>query len=137
DDAIQRASEIINGNLDSHFSYGAGEIIGINRSNPNEYMRFNTDGLGFSRDGGKTYRSAITHEGINADCGVFGTVRGILIEAVEMHGSEIYGGYIEGAEVVSKESDDVFMSLRGSELVSRGVHERSWLGVSGDYHVWV
>ena len=137
DDAIQRASDIINGNLDSHFSYGAGEIIGINRSNPNEYMRFNTDGLGFSRDGGKTYRSAITHEGINADFGVFGTLRGILIEAVEMHGSEIYGGYIEGAEIVSKESDDVFIRLRGSELVSRGVHDRTWMGESGDNQVRV
>src|SRR5699024_2182698 len=56
DDAIKRAADIINGNLDSHFSYGAGEIIGINRSDPNGYMRFNTDGIGFSRDGGKTYR---------------------------------------------------------------------------------
>src|SRR5690625_6658176 len=40
-EAIKRASDIINGNIDSHFKYGAGEIIGINRSNPNEYMRFN------------------------------------------------------------------------------------------------
>src|SRR5699024_3199051 len=91
DDAIQRASDIINGNLDSHFSYEAGEIIGINRDNPNGYMRFNTDGLGFSRDGGKTYRSAITYEGIVADAITTGTLRSIYSEAVE-----IYGSYIEG-----------------------------------------
>lgn len=52
-DAIIRASDIINGNQDSLFRYLPGEIIGINQSNPNGYMRFNTDGLGFSRDGGK------------------------------------------------------------------------------------
>ncbi|WP_170289296.1 phage tail protein [Metabacillus lacus] len=65
--AVKRASEIINGNKDSLFQYHAGEIIGINQSDPNGYMRFNTDGLGFSRDGGKTYQSAITYEGINAN----------------------------------------------------------------------
>lgn len=89
-DAVRRASEIINGNDDSLFKYGAGEIIGINQSNPNGYMRFNTDGLGFSRDGGKTYQSAITYEGIVADAITTGTLRSILIEAVEIYGSKFY-----------------------------------------------
>lgn len=89
-DAVRRASEIINGNEDSLFKYGAGEIIGINQSNPNGYMRFNTDGLGFSRDGGKTYQSAITYEGIVADAITTGTLRSILIEAVEIYGSRFY-----------------------------------------------
>lgn len=66
-DSIKRAADIINGNLESHFKYGAGEIIGINKTNPNGYMRFNTDGIGFSRDGGKTYKSAVTHEGVVAE----------------------------------------------------------------------
>ncbi len=88
-EAIRRASDIINGNIDSHFSYRAGEIIGINRSNPNGYMRFNTDGIGFSRDGGSTYRTAITYEGIVADAITAGTLRGILIEGVEIYGGTI------------------------------------------------
>lgn len=74
-EAIRRASDIINGNLDSHFIYNAGEIIGINKSNPNGYMRFNTDGIGFSRDGGKTYRTAMTYEGIVADLITSGALR--------------------------------------------------------------
>ncbi len=74
-DAIRRASDIINGNLDSHFMYGAGEIIGINKSNPNGYMRFNTDGIGFSRDAGKNYNSAMTYEGIVADAITSGALR--------------------------------------------------------------
>lgn len=89
-DAIRRAADIINGNLDSHFHYGAGEIIGINKSNPNGYMRFNTDGLGFSINGGKNYRNAITYEGIVADAITVGTLRGILIEGVNIHGSRFY-----------------------------------------------
>lgn len=66
-EAIKRAAEIINGNQDSLFQYRAGEIIGINQNNPDGYMRFNTDGIGFSRDGGKTYQTAITYEGIVAN----------------------------------------------------------------------
>src|SRR5699024_4974929 len=89
-EAIKRASDIINGNLDSHFEYHAGEIIGINKSNPNGYMRFNTDGLGLSRDGGKTYRTAITYEGIVADAITAGTLRGIVIEGVEIYGGLIH-----------------------------------------------
>jgi len=132
DDAIQRASDIINGNLDSHFSYEAGEIIGINRDNPNGYMRFNTDGLGFSRDGGKTYRSAITYEGIVADAITTGTLRSIYIEAVE-----IYGSYIEGSTIISKRNDDDYIKLQGHNLTSYGIHNRSWLGDREDNQVRV
>ncbi len=86
-EAIKRSSDIINGNIDSHFHYGAGEIIGINRSNPNGYMRFNTDGIGFSRDGGKTYDSAMTYEGINASAMVTGSfvanfIKGGILESL-------------------------------------------------------
>ncbi len=109
-EAIKRASDIINGNLDSHFKYGAGEIIGINRSNPNGYMRFNTDGLGFSRDGGKTYRSAITYEGIVADSITTGTLRSILIEAVEIYGSDIYGSRFYS------DNGDTFMMIEGGNI---------------------
>lgn len=104
-EAIQRASDIINGNLDSHFKYGAGEIIGINKSNPNGYMRFNTDGIGFSRDGGKTYRSAMTYEGIVADAITAGTIRGIIIEGVEIYGSEIFGGIFTGGIIKSQNTN--------------------------------
>ncbi|MCM3180249.1 phage tail protein [Cytobacillus horneckiae] len=79
-DAIQRASDIINGNQDSLFRYLPGEIIGINQTNPNGYMRFNTDGLGFSRDGGKTYRNAITYEGIAADAITTGTLNANIVK---------------------------------------------------------
>jgi len=136
-EAIKRAAEIINGNIDSLFRYGAGEIIGINTGNPNGYMRFNTDGIGFSRDGGKTYRTAITYEGIVADAIVTGTLRSILIEAVEIYGSYINGGTIEGTNIngstfTSKKTDNDYMTISGSRLLSYGVHNRQWMGETGN-----
>lgn len=103
DEAIKRAADIINGNLDSHFSYGPGEIIGINRSDPNGYMRFNTDGIGFSRDGGKTYRSAITYEGIVAESIMAGSIIGVNLASSDDTGYfHVSGSY---AEFVNKTND--------------------------------
>ena len=125
-EAIKRASDIINGNLDSHFEYHAGEIIGINKSNPNGYMRFNTDGIGFSRDGGKTYRSAMTYEGIVADAITTGTLRAILIEAVE-----IYGSYIEGGKIVQSSGDTKIVIDNGYIRTYRDDELRSELSQKG------
>src|SRR5699024_885560 len=91
-----------------------------------------TDGLGFSRDGGKTYRSAITYEGIVADAITTGTLRSIYIEAVE-----IYGSYIEGSTIISKRNDDDYIKLQGHNLTSYGIHNRSWLGDREDNQVRV
>lgn len=105
-EAVKRAAEIINGNQDSLFKYLPGEIIGINQSNPNGYMRFNTDGIGFSRDGGKTYQTAMTYEGIVADAITAGTLRAILIEGVEIIGSIFRSAdkgtefYVEGGNMI-------------------------------------
>nr|WP_276536910.1 phage tail protein [Oceanobacillus caeni] len=124
-DAVRRASEIINGNDDSLFKYGAGEIIGINQSNPNGYMRFNTDGLGFSRDGGKTYRSAITYEGIVADAITTGTLRSIIIEGVEIYGSRF----------ISEISPIEYTMIQGAYLESRGQFTRTWRGSTNSHDV--
>jgi hypothetical protein len=111
DDAIRRASDIINGNLTSHFEYGVGEIIGINTDNPNGYMRFNTDGIGFSRDGGKTYRTAMTYEGIVADAITAGTLRGVVIEGVEIYGTDIFGGRLH-----SMNNQNTYWNLESGNL---------------------
>lgn len=124
-DAILRASDIINGNQDSLFRYLPGEIIGINQNDPNGYMRFNTDGIGFSRDGGKTYRTAITYEGINADYIVAGTLRGILIEGVEIHGSKI----------VSQSNPNRYTKIENSFLEARGTYTRTWRGPTTTHDV--
>lgn len=105
-EAIKRAADIINGNLDSHFHYGAGEIIGINKSNPNGYMRFNTDGLGFSRDGGKTYGQAITYEGVVVEALTAGRINANNVSIgnnkvlLDNNGVFVYKNSILGASLV-------------------------------------
>lgn len=92
-DSIKRAADIINGNLESNFKYGAGEIIGINKNNPNGYMRFNTDGIGFSRDGGKTYKSAMTYEGVVAESIVGQSIIGVNLGSLTNEGYFRVNGY--------------------------------------------
>src|SRR5699024_2656897 len=94
-------------------------------------------GIGFSRDGGKTYRSAMTYEGIVADAITTGTLRAILIEAVDIYGSyiegtNIVGGTIEGATIYSRTDSDAdnYIKLSESELTSYGRHKREWQGSS-------
>ncbi|MGE6719265.1 phage tail protein [Peribacillus frigoritolerans] len=147
-EAIKRAAEIINGNQDSLFKYLAGEIIGINQSNPNGYMRFNTDGIGFSRDGGKTYQTAITYEGIVADAITTGTLRAILLEGVEIIGSIIRSAdegtefYVEGGNMILTRTNgrkvtinpDGFYGLNGAGEIlfkaDRGLVTSAALGTS-------
>lgn len=125
-DAVKRAAEIINGNQDSLFRYGAGEIIGINQSNPNGYMRFNTDGIGFSRDGGKTYKTAMTYEGIVADAITAGTIRGIIIEGVEIYGSTIIS-----------ESSGTRTEISGGDFHSSGKFPRTFGNKTAEYSAFI
>src|SRR5699024_10627016 len=128
-EAIKRASDIINGNLDSHFEYHAGEIIGINKSNPNGYMRFNTDGIGISHNGGKNYRSVMTYEGIVADAITTGTLRSILVEAVD-----IYGSYIEGGTFFTG-SDENYTEISNAKLTARGNFKQTWQNNTNTYDI--
>lgn len=125
-EAVKRASEIINGNQDSLFKYLAGEIIGINQSNPNGYMRFNTDGIGFSRDGGKTYQTAMTYEGIVADAITTGTLRAILIEGVEIYGSTIIS-----------ESGGTRTEISGGDFHSSGKFSRTFGNKLAEYTAFI
>ncbi|MER2057312.1 MAG: phage tail protein [Niallia sp.] len=137
--AVKRASEVINGNQDSLFKYLPGEIIGINQSNPNEYMRFNTDGIGFSRDGGKTYQTAITYEGIVADAITTGqlnanniTLTGVLTGALLQTATSGKRVKIFEEDYAALEDDVQKISL-GFRQLSGGVPEapRFAMGVRG------
>jgi len=119
---VKRASDIINGNQDSLFKYLPGEIIGINQSNPNGYMRFNTDGLGFSRDGGKTYQTAMTYEGIVADAIFTGTLNAALVRIltgltnarIEMDGDGFRQYDVNGREVINFDPASEFPTFFGT-----------------------
>lgn len=127
DERIQEISNIINGNKDSVFEYTPNGIMGWNGDDPNYMTRYVGDAIGFSTDGGKTYRTAMSAElGIVADYITTGTLRAIIVEGVE-----IYGSYIEGSTIVSKKDDDDYVEMKGSTLYSHGLHDRTWFGETG------
>jgi len=62
-------------------------IIGRDPNNPNKLTVFTSAGIGISNDGGNSFRTAVTGDGIVADVITAGTLRGIVIEGVEIYGS--------------------------------------------------
>lgn len=127
DKRVQEISKIINGNTDSVFQYNSNGVIGWNGDNSNYMTRYVGDAIGFSKDGGITYNTAMSAElGIVADFITTGTLRAIIVEAVE-----IYGSYIEGSTIVSKKNEDDYVEMKGSTLYSYGLHDRTWFGETG------
>lgn len=131
DNAVQQATkDLKSAQTELIFDNG---IIAQEKDDPNKLVLFNSAGIGISDDGGGTFTTAMTGSGIVADVVTAGTFRGLVMEAMEMYGStiegtEIYGGYIEGAEFYSEHDSDDYMRIRGAELLSHGVHERTWFG---------
>src|SRR5699024_4706687 len=126
DKRVQEISNIINGNTDSIFKYTPNGIIGWNGDNPNYMTRYVGDAIGFSKDGGKTYGTAMSAElGIVADYITTGTLRAIIVDGVE-----VYGSYIEGSEFYSESetNPDDYLRIKGAYLESHGYHLRDWLG---------
>ena len=86
--AIIDASNAINGSLGGYFEIldsdsdgnPDGWLIKQNQDGSGGLIRANSEGIGFSEDGGKTYRTAITYKGINADCITTGKLNAELID---------------------------------------------------------
>lgn len=94
-EAIIAASNAINGALGGYLKIGDSDGDGnpdymlitenangeaVSGSATNGYIMFNKAGIGLSVDGGKTYRTAITFNGINADCITTGKLGADLID---------------------------------------------------------
>ncbi len=71
-------------------------------------IRANKAGIGLSTDGGKTYRTAITYKGINADCIYAGKVKA---EFVETDGLIVGTGNVTGLDEKLSELDDYIFDL--------------------------
>lgn len=139
DKRVQEISKIINGNTDSVFKYMSNGVMGWNGDNPNYMTRYVGDAIGFSKDGGKTYGTAMSAElGIVADYITTGTLRSIIVEAVEIYGSlvestTINGGTINGTNIngstfLSKVTDTEYTKMQGAFVENRGTHTRTWRG---------
>lgn len=107
-EAIIAASNAINGALGGYLKIGDSDSDGnpdymlitenangeaVSGSATNGYIMFNKAGIGLSVDGGKTYRTAITFSGINADCITTGKLSADLIDTSEL---VISSGNVEG-----------------------------------------
>lgn len=146
DKRVQEISAIINGNNTSVFKYMSNGVMGWNGDNPNYMTRYVGDAIGFSRDGGKTYGTAMSAElGIVADYITTGTLRSIIVEAVEMYGSriegtEIYGGRIEGTNIhgsrfISELNPNTYSRIENANITSRGMHTQTWRGKTTTHDV--
>ena len=72
DEAVKRATEALkSAQTELIFENG---IIAVEKGNPNNIVLFNSNGLGVSRDGGESFRQAITHLGINTDLLTAGSI---------------------------------------------------------------
>ncbi|MBT2614118.1 MULTISPECIES: phage tail spike protein [unclassified Bacillus (in: firmicutes)] len=117
DEAVKRATAALqSAQTELEFNNG---LIAREKTNPNELVLFNSQGIGISTDGGQTFRTAMTAEGIVADAITTGTLRAIIIEGVE-----IYGSMFE----TSDNSDD-FIRIEKNQLRSHGRYTRTWDGV--------
>lgn len=109
-EAIIAASNAINGALGGYLKIGDSDGDGnpdymlitenangeaVSGSATNGYIMFNKAGIGLSVDGGKTYRTAITFNGINADCITTGKLNADLIDTSKL---VISSGNVEGLE---------------------------------------
>lgn len=109
-EAIIAASNAINGALGGYLKIGDSDGDGnpdymlitenangeaVSGSATNGYIMFNKAGIGLSEDGGKTYRTAITFSGINADCITTGKLSADLIDTSKL---VISSGNVEGLE---------------------------------------
>ncbi len=125
DRRVQEISNIINGNNDSVFKYLPNGVIGWNGDDPNYMTRYVGDAIGFSSDGGQTYGTAMSAKlGIVADYITTGTLRSIIVEAVEIYGSKIEGTDIGGVNFTGAD-----MSLRNQLRL-----ENEYSGVVGTYN---
>lgn len=71
DDGVKRASAAIK-SAETALKFENG-ILAIDPKNPNNLVAFNSAGLGISRDGGQTFKEALTYEGLVASVGIVGS----------------------------------------------------------------
>lgn len=65
-------------------------IIAQEKNDPNRLVLFNSKGIGVSVDGGQNFKTAMTADGFVADLMTVGTLKGIVIDGVEIYGSRFY-----------------------------------------------
>lgn len=98
-DAIRRATESLQ-SAETELVFENG-ILAVNHNNPNFLVIFNSNGIGISRDGGKTFTEAITADGFVLSAGAIG---------------QLNANNINVAGVVSAINDDDTLVFEASKI---------------------
>ncbi|SCC46274.1 phage tail protein [Bacillus wiedmannii] len=101
DEAVRIASEAIkSAQTELKFENG---ILAIDPKNPNNLVAFNSAGLGISRDGGKTFKQALTYKGLVTDAGFIG-----YISANNINTGTLNADYVK---VINLKADDIISGI--------------------------
>ncbi|MGH1270518.1 phage tail spike protein [Bacillus pretiosus] len=101
DEAVRIASEAIkSAQTELLFENG---ILAKDKENPNNLVAFNSAGLGISRDGGKTFKQALTYKGLVTDAGFIG-----FISANNINTGTLNADYVN---VINLKADDIVSGI--------------------------
>ncbi|MDA2474562.1 phage tail protein, partial [Bacillus cereus] len=101
DEAVRIASEAIkSAQTELLFENG---ILAKDKENPNNLVAFNSAGLGISRDGGKTFKQALTYKGLVTDAGFIG-----FISANNINTGTLNADYVK---VINLKADDIVSGI--------------------------
>ncbi|PRT35359.1 phage tail protein [Bacillus wiedmannii] len=101
DDGVKRASAAIK-SAETELKFENG-ILAKDPKNPNNLVAFNSAGIGISRDGGQTFKEALTYEGLVASVGIVGYI----------NANNIRSGTIdaEDVKVINLKADDIVSGI--------------------------
>lgn len=86
DEGVQRATALINGDLNGNFQYMPDGVYGQDPDNSNHRTRYSIAGIAYMTDG-RTWNQALTFRGLTASAIYTGTLRADLIEIIGASGN--------------------------------------------------
>ncbi len=101
DDGVKRASAAIK-SAETELKFENG-ILAIDPKNPNNLVAFNSAGLGISRDGGQTFKEALTYEGLVASVGIVGYFSANNIKSGTIDAEDV--------KVINLKADDIVSGI--------------------------
>nr|WP_239544427.1 phage tail protein [Virgibacillus halotolerans] len=117
DDAVRNATRALQ-NAQTELSFGINGILAVDKRNPNLLTLLNSAGIGISNDGGNTFRTAMTGDGIVAD----------VITAGILNADQVA---IQGG------SGRNFIYMSGDHFEAHGTYTRTWWGQTKEHEVGI
>ncbi|SDC21368.1 phage minor structural protein, N-terminal region [Bacillus wiedmannii] len=101
DDGVKRASAAIK-SAETELKFENG-ILAVDPKNPNNIVAFNSAGIGISRDGGQTFKEALTYEGLVASVGIVGYFSANNIKSGTIDAEDV--------KVINLKADDIVSGI--------------------------